>query len=72
MDYMKWSLEYAEEAKKVLRNIEKLKKMEATVRGDERQTLLKDIITLRGIYNELIETSGYLHKRAKELERSVA
>ncbi len=72
MDYLLWSREYTEEAQKVLRNIEKLKGMEKTVKSDERQTLLKNISTLRAVYHELIETSGYLQKRAREMKRNVA
>ena len=72
MDYLLWSREYTEEAEKVLRNIEKLKKKVNSVKCDERQTVLKNIITLKGVYHELIETAGYLRKRAEESASNAA
>lgn len=64
MDYLKWSQEYRDEAEKLKRNIETLKRKQHTVPIDQRQTVAENIIRLRMIYYECVETANYLSERA--------
>ncbi len=66
MEFLQWSQEYYEEAQKVLRNIERLKKKLRSCPQDEYRTIERDIQTLRGIYYECLEISSYLKQRAGE------
>ena len=64
MDYIKWSQEYLEEAKKLLLVIEKKKQKLKNATPDEKQTLNSDIIRLRNIYYECMLTAKHLRERA--------
>lgn len=64
MDYIKWSQEYLDEAKKLLLVIEKKKQKLKNATPDERQTLNSDIIRLRNIYYECMLTAKHLRERA--------
>ncbi len=68
MEYLQWSQEYYEEAQKVLRNIERLKKKLKSCPTDRYRTIERDIQTLRGIYYECLEISAQLKQRAGECE----
>ncbi|MBQ2971723.1 MAG: hypothetical protein IJO20_02220 [Ruminococcus sp.] len=67
MDYIKWSQEYTDEAKKILRIIENKKKMLKNVTRDERHSLNAEIINLRNIYYECMLTAKHLYERAGEM-----
>ncbi len=67
MNYEKWSLEYFDEAQKILRNIEKLKEKQKRVKVDERQTIKQNIIRLRYLYYETLHTASYLKNRWEEI-----
>lgn len=69
MDYLKWSLEYREEAEKLKRNIETLKRKQHQVPMDQRQTVGENILRLRMIYYECIETANYLAERAERVHK---
>lgn len=64
MDYIKWSQEYLDEAKKLLLVIEKKKQKLKKATRDERKTLNADIIRLRNIYYECMLTAKHLRERA--------
>lgn len=64
MDYIKWSQEYLDEAKKLLLVIEKKKQKLKNATPDEKQTLNSDIIRLRNIYYECMLTAKHLRERA--------
>ncbi len=64
MDYIKWSQEYIDEAKKILRIIESKKRMLNKVSRDERHSLNAEIINLRNIYYECMLTAKHLYERA--------
>lgn len=66
MDYLQWSQEYYEEAKKIQRNIERLKEKLRSSPLHERRTLEDNIQRLRAIYYECVHTAGYLMSIAKE------
>lgn len=65
MDYIKWSQEYLEQAKKLLQVIEKKKQKLKYATSDEKQTLNSDIIRLRNIYYECMLTAKHLSERAE-------
>ncbi len=71
MDYFKWSEEYMEEAQKILRNIDRLKRKQKTAPLNQRQTIADNIQKLRLIYYECVHTAAYLKSIAQE-KRSVA
>ena len=64
MDYIKWSQEYLDEAKKLLLVIEKKKQKLKNATPDEKQTRNSDIIRLRNIYYECMLTAKHLRERA--------
>lgn len=64
MNYVKWSQEYLDEAKKLLKVIEKKKQKLKNATPDERKTLCSDIIHLRNIYYECMLTAKHLRERA--------
>lgn len=66
MDYFEWSKEYYEEAAKIKRNLDKMRKKLKTVPMNERRTLEDNIHKLRLIYYEVMQTASYLASVAKE------
>ena len=68
MDYIMWSLEYLDQAQKLLAVIEKKKLKLKTATADQRQTLNADIIKLRNIYYECMLTAKHLGERAGEMQ----
>ncbi len=66
MDYFKWSEEYMEEARKILRNIDRLKRKQKTAPLNQRQTIADNIQKFRVIYYECVHTAAYLRSLAKE------
>lgn len=65
MDYVLWSNEYFDEADKVLRNIEVLKKRLKNASFDEAKNLNSQITAFRYIYYELYLTGQHLLSKAK-------
>ena len=72
MNYEKWSLEYFEEAEKILRNMERLKEKLKKSKVDERQTIKQNIIRLRYLYYETLHTASYLKSRWEEMRTHAA
>lgn len=70
MDYLKWSQEYFDEAKKVKRNLNSMKKKLQTIPLDQKRTLESNIQKLQRIYYELLETATYLHTLAQEKQNA--
>lgn len=64
MDYIKWSQEYLDEAKKLLKVIDKKKQKLKNATPDEKKALYSDIIHLRNIYYECMLTAKHLSERA--------
>lgn len=65
MDYVLWSNEYFDEADKILRNIEVLKKRLKNATFDEAKNLNSQITAYRYIYYELCLTGKHLMSKAK-------
>lgn len=63
MDYISWSREYMENAKKVKEDIEKLNLKLKRAKGDEARNLRSDIVTLRTMYAECMKTCNLLALR---------
>ncbi len=66
MNYSEWSQEYYDEARKIKRNLGKMKEKLATVPMNERRTLEDNIHKLQLIYYEVMQTAAYLASIAKE------
>ncbi|MBQ4128414.1 MAG: hypothetical protein IJD68_01420 [Ruminococcus sp.] len=67
MDYIKWSQEYVNEARKILRIIDRKKALLKRSTPDERHVINAQIIKLRNIYYDNMLTAKHLRQRAKEL-----
>ncbi len=72
MNYEEWSLEYFEEADKILRNIERLKEKQKVAKLDEKQTIKRSIVRLRYLYYECLHTAAYLKNRWEEMMLNAA
>ncbi len=72
MNYEKWSLEYFEEAEKILRNIDRLKEKQKRAKVDEKQTIKRNIVRLRYLYYETLHTASYLRNRWEEISGHAA
>ena len=70
MDYFKWSHEYYQEAEKIKRNLEKMKKKLRTISMYERRTLEDNIHKLKLIYYECMQTAAYLESIARSKENA--
>lgn len=66
MNYLMWSQEYFDEAKKVKRNLNAMKKKLERVPLDQKRTLESNIQKLQRIYYELMQTASYLHMVGEE------
>ena len=72
IDYQEWASEYFNEAEKFTRNIYRLEAKLADDKIVNRQTIIKQIETLKFLYNECILKARYLEHRAEKIrQRSV-
>ncbi len=67
MDYLIWSQEYVNEARKVLRIIERKKSLLRHATLDEKHAINAQIMKLRNIYYDNMLIAKHLRERAKEL-----
>lgn len=63
MDYIKWSREYLENAKKVKEDIDRLKEKLKHTSGDEARQLRSGLVTLRTMYVDCMKTCELLALR---------
>ena len=65
IDYIEWSKQYHNDAKKILEVIERKKELLKGATKDERKTINEQIITYRCIYYDLLRAGDLLAQRAK-------
>ena len=65
MNYYEWAQEYFEEAEKIKRNLERMKKQLKTISMYKRRTLEDNIQKLQLIYYECMHTATYLENIAR-------
>lgn len=70
MDYLKWSEEYMDEARKILRNVDRLKEKYRSAPMNQRQTIADNIQKLKLIYYECVHTAAYLRSIAQERQNA--
>jgi len=63
MDYIRWSNEYLEDARKVKEDIDRLKIKLKHTKGDEARTLRANLVTLRTMYLDCMKTCEILALR---------
>ncbi len=63
MDYIRWSREYMENAKRVKEDIDKLNVKLKSAKGDEARNIRGSLVTLRTMYTECMKTCEFLASR---------
>lgn len=63
MDYIRWSEEYSDKAKKVKEDMERLNLKLKNSTGDEARVIRASLITLRTMYLECMKTAEILALR---------
>lgn len=63
MDYIRWSREYMENAKRVKEDIDKLNVKLKSAKGDEARNIRGCLVTLRTMYTECMKTCEFLASR---------
>lgn len=69
MDYREWGAEYLEEAQRLKKRVENLRRKYAGLRSEEAILLYRRIAMLYGMYLECLHTGRYLAEKGEAYEK---